>query len=99
MTLETINDRSKIVEMLKYSQKHGSTIGIYAPVLGGGIYVTSIGNVMPGEEAMVVLRSYDPSGVILNTNQVKLTDIRCVFPFQSVFENPYTKDFHRYTAA
>jgi hypothetical protein len=99
VTLETIYDRNRIEAMLRYSQKHGTTIGIHSPVLGGGVYITSIENVIPGEETMVVLRSYDPSGAILNTSKVKLADIRCVFPFQPVFENPYTNDFHRYTAA
>jgi hypothetical protein len=99
MTLETVYDRSRIEAMLRYSQQHGTTIGIHSPVMGGGVYITSIENVIPGEEIMVVLRSYDPSGIILKTSKLKLTDIRCVFPFQPVFENPYIKDLHRYTAA
>ena len=93
--LEAIYDRNRIVAMLIYSKENGTTIGIHSPRLGGGVYVTAIEDLIP-EEELVVLRSYDSSGNIVTTSKLKLADIRCIFPFQSVFENPYTKDLRRY---
>jgi hypothetical protein len=93
--LETIYDQHGILTMLRYSREHRATIGIHSPALGGGIYITTIENIVLGEETEIVLKNYDSSGNILDTNKLKLTDIRCVFPFQPAFENPYIKDFHR----
>lgn len=95
--LEAIYDRNRIVALLRYSKEHGTTIGVQSPSLGGNVYVTAIEDIISGDETVVIMRTYDSSGTILNISKVKLTDIRCVFPFQPVFENPYIKDFHRYT--
>jgi hypothetical protein len=97
--LEAVYDRNRIVALLRYSKDHGTVLGIHSPVLGGGVYITAVNCIITGEETTVVLSSYDSSGNILTTSKLKLADIRCVFPFQSVFENPYTKDLRWYTAA
>src|SRR5687767_14052860 len=97
--LEAVYDRNRIVALLRYSKDHGTVLGIHSPALGGGVYITAVSCITTGAETTVVLNSYDSSGNILTTSKLRLADIRCVFPFQSVFENPYTKDLRWYTAA
>ena len=74
------------------SKMHGNIIGITSPVLGEGIFLTSVQEVVQDESGLVIIiKPYDSSGFFFPTNRLHLPDIVSVFPFKSKFENPFIR--------
>jgi hypothetical protein len=81
-----------MLTILAQSKSHGTAVGIKAPNLGTGIYVTAVEDIVIGDEIVIVLKSYDITGYMFETNKLKLWEIGSVFPFKSAFENPYMRN-------
>lgn len=97
--IQCISDRKQMLAILTQSKEKGTTVGINASVLGGGIYVSAVEDLILEEDIIIVLKSYDITGYVLEINRVKLSEIRIVYPFTAAFENPYLKNFNRFNAA
>jgi hypothetical protein len=88
-----VSEASKILAALGESRKNETVIGISAPILGNGIFLTSVEDIKPaGNDYTIVLKGYDITGYILERNKIRLTDVRAVCPFNSPFRNPYLKE-------
>jgi hypothetical protein len=88
---ELVSDPGEILNVLTESKTHGTAVGINAPVLGKEIVITAVEDILIDESVTVVLKNYDITGYMLETNKLKLGDIRSVCPFKSSFENPFMK--------
>jgi len=91
LNTEFVSDPGEVLNVLTESKLNGTAVGINAPVLGSGIFVTAVEEVIIGEEITIVLKSYDMTGYILETNKLTLGQINSVCPFKSAFENPYMR--------
>jgi hypothetical protein len=91
--LAVISDPDEILNTLNESKIHGNVVGISASILGNGIFLTAVENIIKTEnDHMIVLKGYDVTGYILERNKIRLSDIRAICPFQSKFKNPYLKE-------
>jgi hypothetical protein len=84
----------EIFKALLEGKERGMAIGIKAPVLGKGMFVTGVEDMLIGdgqENTRVILKGYDFTGHILETNNIRLTDIEGVCLFESKFGNPILK--------
>lgn len=91
--LAFISDPLEMIETLIESQQNNTVVGISAPVLGNGVFLTSVDNIQPsGPDYIITLKGYDVTGYILERNKIRLSDIRAVCPFRSKFNNPYLKE-------
>lgn len=88
---ELVSDAGEILNILAESKQNGTAVGILAPVLGKDIYVTAVEDILMDEHITIVIKNYDRTGYILETNKLKLGDIESVYPFKSPFENPFMK--------
>ena len=88
---ELVSEPGEMLNVLTESKTNGTTVGINAPVLGQEIVITAVDDIVIGESITVVLKNYDVTGYMLETNKLKLGDIRSVCPFTSSFENPFMK--------
>lgn len=73
-------------------------IGIKAQALGRGMFVTVVDDMLIGdgyENTMIILKGYDFTGHVLDTNIIKLNDIEGVCLFTSKFGNPILKTINR----
>jgi hypothetical protein len=89
-----IKDPAGIFKALLNSKQCGTAIGIMAPVLGKGMFVTGVEDILIGdghENTHVILKGYDFTGHILETNTIRLTAIEGVCMFSSKFGNPFLK--------
>jgi hypothetical protein len=87
-------DLTGIFKALINSKEQGTAIGIVSPVLGKGMFVTGVEDILIGdghENSHVILKGYDFTGHILETNTIRLTDIEAVCMFSSKFGNPFLK--------
>lgn len=92
VSMELVSDPGDMLNILSESKAHGTTVGIKAPKLGSGIYVTAVDDIIIDTEITIVLKSYDITGYMLERHKLKLSDIRSVFPFKSPFQNPYMRN-------
>lgn len=88
---ELVTDPGEMLTILTDSKANGTAVGIHAPVLGNEIFVTAVEDIVIGLDITVVLKNFDITGYILETNKLKLGEIQSVCPFKSHFENPYMK--------
>jgi hypothetical protein len=92
--LAFISEQEEILKVLYESKNQGSVVGISASILGNGIFLTGVDNIIEANDNfIIVLKGYDVTGYILERNKIRLTDIRSVCPFKSKFTNPYLKEF------
>jgi hypothetical protein len=89
--LELVIDRQEILDILDESKEHGTAVGICAAALGQGMTVTAVDAIVIDAEVTIVLRNYDSTGYMLETNKLSLDEIHGVYPFQSRLENPWLR--------
>lgn len=91
LSTELVSDPGEILSVLTESKQRGTAVGIRAAVLGKEIYVTAVEEIVMGDEITIILKNYDTTGYMLETNKLKLGEIASVCPFRSPFENPYMR--------
>ncbi|HTF30388.1 MAG TPA: hypothetical protein VK625_16160 [Flavitalea sp.] len=94
-----IKDPKGIFKALLESKENGTAIGIKSEVLGKGMFVTGIEDILigdGGENTKIVLKGFDFTGHVLETNSIQLTQIEGVCTFPSKFGNPILKTLSRY---
>lgn len=92
LTVEFVSDPADVMNILAESKAHGTAVGVLAPLLGNELFVTAVEDIIIDEDVTIVLKSYDKTGYMLETNKLKLGDIKSVCPFKSPFENPWLRE-------
>lgn len=93
-----IQEPRDIFKALLDSKDRGTAIGIKSGILGKGMFITSVDDILIGDgdgNTQVVLRGYDFTGHVLETNNILLSDIEGVCRFTSKFGNPILKTLSR----
>lgn len=91
---EFIRCPKEIFKALLDSKESGTAIGVKSAMLGKGMFVTAVDDILIGDGydyTRVVFRGYDFTGHVLETNVVGLTDIEGVCCFTTKFGNPILK--------
>ena len=89
-----IKDPKDIFRALLDSKERGMSIGIKAQILGKGMFVIGVDDILVGdghENTIIITKGYDFTGHVLETNTIRLTDIEGVCVFASKFGNPILK--------
>ncbi|MDQ2658411.1 MAG: hypothetical protein M3Y60_13395 [Bacteroidota bacterium] len=89
-----IREPTDILKALLDSKARGTAIGIKSDVLGKGMFVTGVDDILIGdgnENTTIILKGYDFTGHVLEANYIRLTDILGVCQFPSKFGNPILK--------
>ncbi|HYC83803.1 MAG TPA: hypothetical protein VEB86_01220 [Chryseosolibacter sp.] len=88
-----LSESPDMLAALRKSKEHGTVVGISAPILGNGLFLTSVLDIVPaGDDHLITLTGYDVTGYILERNKLRLSEIRGICPFMSAFTNPYLKE-------
>ena len=89
---DIISNEKAILEALISAKTNGTMIGIHAPVLGNGTYITGIIDIATHDyETVIFTKGYDVTGYFLDKSSLKLSEIRSVIPFTSIFINPFLR--------
>lgn len=91
LSSELVSDPGEMLTILAESKTNGTAVGINAPLLGNEIVVTAVEDIIIDEDVTVVLKNYDITGYMLETNKMRLGEIVSVCPFTSPFGNPYMR--------
>lgn len=91
LSTELVTDPGEILNILTDSKTNGTAVGINARVLGPEIAVTAVEAIIINQDVTIILKNFDSTGYMLETNKLKLGDIQSVCPFKSPFENPYMR--------
>ena len=93
-----IQEPGDIFKALLDSKERATAIGIKSEVLGKGMFVTGVDEILIGdghENTFVILKGYDFTGHVLATSNLRLTEIDGVCKFSSQFGNPILKTLSR----
>jgi hypothetical protein len=89
---DLISTERGILDALLQAKENGTMIGIHAPVLGMGTFITGVLDIVINDyETSVVTKGYDVTGYFLDKSTLKLSEIKSVIPFTSIFVNPFLK--------
>ncbi len=88
---DLVSDPGEILNVLADSKSKGTTVGILASPLGDEMLLTAVREIIFADDITIILQNYDRTGYILETNKLKLGEIKSVYPFKSPFENPYMR--------
>lgn len=89
-----VKEPAEIFKALLESKEQATAIGIKSEMLGKGMFVTGVKDILIGdghENTLVILKGYDFTGHILSTSNLRLTEIEGVCQFSSKFGNPILK--------
>ena len=89
-----IKDPGEMFKALLDSKERDTAIGIKSELLGKGMFVTGVDDILIGdghENTLVILKGYDFTGHVLSTNNLRLNEIEGVCQFASKFGNPILK--------
>jgi hypothetical protein len=88
-SIRIVKARKIILRYLQSAMESQKAIGIYSKVLGEGMFITGVESILSeGKEEIVTLKPYDMSGILLARNQISISEIKSVCPFDSFYLNP-----------
>ena len=91
-----VHTSQDILRELMQCKEQGSAVGIQADVLGIGMFITGIEDIVLEEGAtIIVLKQYDTSGYMLPATHIDLRDINSICPFKSEFKNPFLDNIEK----
>lgn len=95
--IDIVTDPENMLLELLSSKEGQTVIGINAPVIGQGTYLTCVDDIIIGDEEdiQIVLKGFDVTGYFLEKNLLTIGEIRSVIPFKSAFENPFLKEMQK----
>lgn len=73
----------EILRSIQLCKKSGGVIGIYSPVLGSGMILCSILQIL--HDRTLVLRPIDPLGKMVSKTLLDISEVTCVCPFNQVY--------------
>jgi hypothetical protein len=87
--LGMVSSRRAILKLIVNTKKNANVLGLYCPALGEGMLLVGIEDIsLRDTEPVITLRPYDLNGILLQRNQISLSEIRSVCAFDAVYENP-----------
>lgn len=89
-------DSQVILQMLISSKEDGNSIAVASPVLGPGVIMTTVDDIILSDgDAIIRFRPFDSTGYFLATQFVSLHEISGVFPLKSEFPNPVLNNMEK----
>jgi hypothetical protein len=86
---ELIRSGKDIIKELISNKASGNVVGVYAPALGSGMFLTGVQDLYEeGKATVVVFYRYDLSGEILSRNCITVDEIEMVCSFNQRYSNP-----------
>jgi hypothetical protein len=90
--IKIVKQRKSIRKELMDCKENGKVLGIYCPAIGEGMFLAGIDDILitdKGEE-VIVLCPYDMNGILIQRNQIAMSEIKSVCPFDTFYIHPIT---------
>jgi hypothetical protein len=88
-SINVVKNRKEISRAVHKAMDSGSVLGIYCPAIAEGMLLVGIEDISHGGlEPILSLRPYDLNGILIQRNQIALSEIRSICVFDSIYENP-----------
>jgi hypothetical protein len=94
---DVLTSKTEILNALLESEDSNCIVGINSTEFNAGPVMTVVKEILhnDGEDAIVILNSYDATGYFLDKNKISLASIISVIPFKKIFGNPYMKGIQK----
>lgn len=96
-SFDFIKSKSKMLHELDFCLKHRNLVGIYCPLLGNGMFLTGVENIISAEDGSctIVFFPQDMSGHRLARRTIELQEITMIVPFNNPYISPVGFQFER----
>jgi hypothetical protein len=87
LQVQFIRNENAILKQFQLCKKSRGLVGVYSPVFGKGMFLTTVDEIIDNEET-IIFKPYDISGNFLEKTAVSLKDISCICPFNQIYTEP-----------
>lgn len=85
-SFDFIRSKAHMLRELEYCKQHNNLVGIYCSLLGNGMFLVGVENIVYGDEGvLIIFHKRDMSGHALARRTLELSEISVIVPFN----NPY----------
>jgi hypothetical protein len=91
-SFDFIKRKQKMLEEFKFCLQHGNLVGVYCPILGNGMFLAGVENIIWGDDGSpsIVFFPFDMSGHALARRSIELNEITSIVPFNNPYISPVT---------
>ena len=91
-----IREPAEILRIIVACKENGSTVGVRSAVLGKGLFITAVDDIILEEgETIVRFMPYDVTGFMLPKTKIAIGEIEAVCPLISEFKNPVLRNIDK----
>jgi hypothetical protein len=83
LKLGFIRKEKEILHSIQLCKKSGGIIGMYSPVLGKGMILCTVLQIL--QDNTVVIRPIDPNVSITSKTLINLSEVTCICPFNQLY--------------
>jgi hypothetical protein len=88
-SVEFVKRKKIILQELQYCHNKGNLVGVYSDVLGEGMFLLGVEDVIQlQDEELIVFYPDDMSGLPLKRRTIFLKEIKKIVPFNNLYINP-----------
>lgn len=100
-SFDFIRTKGKMLQEFEYCLRHRNLVGVYCPLLGNGMFLAGVENILCGEDrsSMIIFFPYDMSGHRLARRSIELDEITMIVPFNNSYVSPAGLEIERITLA
>jgi hypothetical protein len=89
-SFDVFENKNLILKEMEYSAKTRNVVGVYSRVLGNGMFLVGVEEVIEGAgDKMIVFYPYDMGGYELPRRILFLDEISSIVPFNNGYVSPY----------
>lgn len=89
-SFDFIRSKGKILRELQFCLKEQNLVGIYCPLLGNGMFLVGVENIIADDSGLSVITFFpqDMSGHRLARRSIELNEIDLIVPFNNPYVDP-----------
>ena len=88
--VQFIRKEKAILKQVKLCKESGGLIGVYSPVLGEGMFLTTVDEIhIQHDDTRIDFKPYDISGKFLDKTSLSIKDISCICPFNQIYSESF----------
>jgi hypothetical protein len=95
-SFDFIRSKSTLRKEFEFCLRERNLVGIYCPLLGNGMFLVGVENIIYGEDGgtNIVFYSHDMSGHTLARRTLCIDEITMIVPFNNAFVHPAPLKIH-----
>lgn len=93
LQVQFIRNQKAMLTQIKLCKKSHGLIGVYSPLLGKGMFLTTVDDIrFIDDEVLVIFKPYEVIGDMPEKTSIPFSAITCICPFNQLYSEPVETD-------